>query len=180
MDPTWYMGHRPKIRWRSTVDRKSLSTKIVTAEESDKIYLRGWIRWKVDLISFPKSSRTSQSESVWSRGIHHKLVLPCSPNPAGANPLPFWSSPSFLSKTRVHTSPLSKYDGQEFKNELTWWLSSRARARVIGPSGAGAGAGVGVGVVLMSSLDIILVAPDGTPRWHTSCGISLLSIWRLC
>jgi hypothetical protein len=128
MDPTWYMGHRLKIRWRSTVDRKSLGTKIVTAEESDKIYPWGWIHWKVDLINFAKSARTSQSESVWSRGIHHKLVLSCSPNPAGANPLPFWSSPSFLCKTRVHASPLSKYDGQEFKNELTWWLSWRARA----------------------------------------------------
>jgi hypothetical protein len=154
-------------RWQ-----KSFGTKIVTAEESNKIYPWGWIRWKLDLISFPKSARTSQSESVWSR-IHHKLVLSCSPNPVGANPLPFWSSPSFLSKTRVHASPLSKYDGQEFKNELTWWLSWGARARVIGPSGAGAGVGVGVGVgvVLMSSSDIILVAPDGTPRWHTLHGL---------
>jgi hypothetical protein len=153
MDPTWYMGHRLKIRWRSTVDRKSLGTKIVTAEESDKIYPWGWIRWKVDLIKFAKSARTSQSESVWSRGIHHNLVLSCSPNPAGANPLPFWSSPSFQSKTRVHASPLSKYDGQEFKNEFTWWLSWRARARVVGPSGAGDG--VGVGVVLMASSKMI-------------------------
>jgi hypothetical protein len=27
---------------------------------------------------------------------------------------------------------------------------------------------------------IILDAPDGTPRWHGSYGISLLSIWRQC
>jgi hypothetical protein len=159
MDPTWYMGHRSKIRWRSTVDRKSLGIKIVTAEESDKIYPWGWICWKVDLICFPKSARTSQSESVWSRGIHHKLVLSCSPNPAGANPPPFWSSPSFLSKTRVHASPLSKYDGQEFKNELIWWLSWQARAWVIGPSGAGDG----VGVVLMCSSKMI------PSLWYVRC-----------
>ena len=28
--------------------------------------------------------------------------------------------------------------------------------------------------------DIILDAPDGTPRRHGSCGISLLSVWRQC
>ena len=40
--------------------------------------------------------------------------------------------PSFadLSNTKVHVSPLSKYDWQEFKTELTWRLSWRARARV--------------------------------------------------
>jgi hypothetical protein len=27
---------------------------------------------------------------------------------------------------------------------------------------------------------IILDAPDGTPRWCGSCGISLLSVWRRC
>ena len=28
--------------------------------------------------------------------------------------------------------------------------------------------------------DIVLDAPDGTPRSRGSCGISLLPIWRLC
>ena len=28
--------------------------------------------------------------------------------------------------------------------------------------------------------DIILDAPDGTPRRRGSCGISLLSVWRQC
>ena len=28
--------------------------------------------------------------------------------------------------------------------------------------------------------EIILDAPDGTPRGHGSCGISLLSLWRQC
>ena len=28
--------------------------------------------------------------------------------------------------------------------------------------------------------DIILDAPDGTPRRHGSCGISLLFVWRQC
>ena len=29
-------------------------------------------------------------------------------------------------------------------------------------------------------LEIVLYAPDGTPRWCGSCGISLLSVWRQC
>jgi hypothetical protein len=29
-------------------------------------------------------------------------------------------------------------------------------------------------------LEIILNAPDGTPRWRGSCGILFLSIQRLC
>ena len=35
----------------------------------------------------------------------HKLVLSCSSNPAHANALPFLSSPSHLSKTRVRVFP---------------------------------------------------------------------------
>ena len=49
----------------------------------------------------------------------HKLVLSCSLNPAHVNALPFLSSPSHLSKTRVRVFPFSKYNGQEFKNEFT-------------------------------------------------------------
>ena len=65
------------------------------------------------------------------------------------DPLPFLSSPSFLSRTKVRVFLLSKYNGQELKNELTWWLSWRAQARVIGPSGGNvSSAGVGAGVIL--------------------------------
>jgi hypothetical protein len=28
--------------------------------------------------------------------------------------------------------------------------------------------------------EVVLDAPDGTPRWHGSCGISFWSIWRQC
>ena len=59
----------------------------------------------------------AQSESVCDRGDHHKLELSWSPNPAYANPFPFQSSPRFLTKTRVHMSPWSKFDGQELKSE---------------------------------------------------------------
>jgi hypothetical protein len=105
-----------------------------------------WIHLKIDLISFQSSACMPKMESVWSHGGCWKLVLSCYPNLACANPLCFWSSPSFLSKTRVHVSPLSKYDGQEFKNELNWWLSWRERTRVRGPSGVGDGVGVDVDV----------------------------------
>ena len=47
------------------------------------------------------------------------MELSWSPNSASANPCPFRSSPWFLTKTRVHASPWSKYDGQELKSELT-------------------------------------------------------------
>ena len=40
------------------------------------------------------------------------------PKPVYAKPLPFLSSPSFLSKTRVHAFTLYKYNGLEVKNEL--------------------------------------------------------------
>jgi hypothetical protein len=114
----------------------------------------GWIHWKVDLISFPTSARTFQSESVWSHGGHHKLVLCCSPNPANASPFPFRSFPWFLIKTRVHMSPRSKHDGQELKKELTWWfswwLSLRAQARARGPA-RGTSVGVDASFVLKSS-----------------------------
>ena len=58
---------------------------------------------------------------------------------------PCWSCPLFLSNTKVHVSPLSKYDWQEFKTELTWRLSWRARARVRGPAIGCVGEDVGLG-----------------------------------
>ena len=90
--------------------------------------------------------------SEWSLDCCHKLVLSYYPNLAHTNLLPFLSSLSFLSTTKVWVFPLSKYNGQELKNELTWWLSLRAQARVIGPTGgdvAATGVGVGVDVSLM-------------------------------
>ena len=116
---------------------------------SKRIWWWGWIHLKVDFISFSWSTWTPQMEYGWSRGRRYKLVLSCCPKPVHAKPLPFLSSPSFLSKTRVHAFPLYKYNGHEVKNELTWWLSWRARARVMGPSGGSAG--VDVSLVLMSS-----------------------------
>ena len=78
------------------------------------------------------------------------------------NPFSFLSSPLFLRTTKVHMFPLSKYNGQELKNELAWWLSWRARARVIGPSGED-------------------VAAAGV-RWWCGCivGIDILiSLWAM-
>jgi hypothetical protein len=128
----------------------------MTASASDVVWIWDWIHWKVDLISFPTSTRTSQSKSVWSHGGHHKLVLCCSPNPANASPFPFRSSPWFLMKIRVHVSPRSKHDGQELKKELTWWLSWRARARVRGLA-RGTGIGVDASLVLKSSSEMGLI-----------------------
>ena len=105
---------------------------------------------KVDLISFPCCAWTFQSEPASDRGDRHKLVFFCSPNPACSNPFPFRSSPWFLSKTRVHGSPWSKYDGHELKSVITWWLSWRARARVMGPE-IGTCIGIDASVVWMSS-----------------------------
>jgi hypothetical protein len=74
-------------------------------------------------------------------------------------PLPFWSNPLFVSKTRVHVSPLSKYDEPELKSELTWWVSRRARAWVIGPRGVvevDTGVDVDVSLVaISSSIDVL-------------------------
>jgi hypothetical protein len=105
---------------------------------------------KVDFISFPTSPESPQSDSVCNRGDRRKLEVCCNPNLAYASPFPFRSSPWFLMKTRVHVSPRSKQDGQELKKELTWWLTFRARARVIGPAVVGVD-GVDVWSVLMSS-----------------------------
>jgi len=114
---------------------------------SEQVWVWCQIHMKVDFISFPTSPESPQSDSVCNRGDRRKLKVCCSPNPAYASPFPFRSSPWFLIKTRVHVSPRSKQDGQELKKELTWWLTFRARARVIGP----AVVGVDVWSVLMSS-----------------------------
>ena len=105
---------------------------------------------KTDIMMVPGSIWTPQSESVCDRGVRHKLVLCCSPNPACVNPFPFRSSPWFLSNTRVHGSPQSKYDEHELRSELTWWLRRWAWARVIGPAMVG-GDGVDVSLAVMSS-----------------------------
>jgi hypothetical protein len=105
---------------------------------------------KVDLIIFPCCAWTFQSELACDRGDCHKLVFFCSPNPACSNLFPFRSSPWFLSKTRVHGSPRSKYDGHELKSVITWWLSWQARARLMGPE-IGTCIGIDVLVVWMSS-----------------------------
>jgi len=94
-------------------------------------------------------ARRLQSFVQRSLNYCHKLVLYCCPNSAHTNPLPCLSSPLFLSKTKVCMFPFYWYNGQEFKNELTWWLSLHARARVIGPSGGDGG--VDVSFVLMST-----------------------------
>ena len=94
-------------------------------------------------------ARRLQSFVQRSLNYCHKLVLYCCPNSAHTNPLPCLSSPLFLSKTKVRMFPFYWYNGQEFKNELTWWLSLHARARVIGPSGGDGG--VDVSFVLMST-----------------------------
>lgn len=114
---------------------------------SEQVWVWCQIHMKVDFISFPTSPESPQSDSVCNRGDCRKLKVCCSPNPAYVSPFPFRSSPWFLIKTRVHVSPRSKQDGQELKKELTWWLTFRARARVIGP----AVVGVDVWSVLMSS-----------------------------
>jgi hypothetical protein len=105
---------------------------------------------KVDLIRFPCCAWTFQSEPAFDSGDRHKLVFFCSPNPTCSNYFPFRSSPWFLSKTRVHGSPWSKYDGHELKSVITWWLSWRARARVMGPEIVTC-IGIDVSVVWMSS-----------------------------
>jgi hypothetical protein len=136
---------------------KGLYSKSMITVDSEQIWRWFWILWKVDLIRFPGSTWTTKMESGWSRGGRHKLCLSCSPNPACTMPLPFWSNPLFLSKTRVHMSPLSKYDEPELKSELTWWVSWRARARVIGPSGIieiDTCVGVDVSLVAMSSSSV--------------------------
>jgi hypothetical protein len=133
---------------------KGLCSKSMIAIDSEQIWRWFWILYKVDLISFSGSTWMSKMESGWSRGGRHKLYLSCSPNPSCAMPLHFWSNPLFMSKTRVHVSPLSKYDEPELKSEITWWVSRRARARVIGPSGVvevDTGVGVDVSLVAMSS-----------------------------
>jgi hypothetical protein len=115
--------------------------------------------------------KTYQNFRVWPcylpechrcRGGRHKSCLSCSPNPAYAMPLPFWSNPLFLSKTRVHVSPLSKYDAPELKSEFAWWLSRGAWSPVIGPSGVGlvdASVGVDVSLVVMSSSRVASTRP---------------------
>jgi hypothetical protein len=130
---------------------KRLCSKFRIAVDSEQIWRWFRIRWKVDVISFPESTRPTKTESGWSHGGRHKSCLSCSPNPACAMPLPFWSNPLFLSKTRVHMSPFSKYDESELKSELTWWVSRRARARVIGPRGVvEVDTGIGVDVLLVA------------------------------
>jgi len=59
-------------------------------------------------------------------------------------------------QNKVHVFPLSKYNGQELKNELIWWLSWRAWAWIIEPGG-----GVDVSLVLMSSS-----RPIGSGWWR--------------
>ena len=81
LGPTWYTAHWVKIRWHSTVDRKDLGSKSMTAADSEQIWIWGRIHMKVDLISFPWSPRTPQSKSIWSRGSHHKFTLSSRPNP---------------------------------------------------------------------------------------------------
>jgi hypothetical protein len=148
--------HSPLGQNRVTQHRgwKGLYSKSTIAVDSEQIWSWFWIPWKVYLISFPRSTWMTKTESGWNCGGRHKSCLSCSPNPACAIPLPFWSNPLFLSKTRVHMSPLSKYDELELRSELTWWVSRQARARVIGPSGVGevdTGVGVDVSLVAMSS-----------------------------
>jgi hypothetical protein len=164
--PTWtQLDTRPLGQIRVTQHRgwKGFGSKLRIAVDSEQIWRWLWIHWKLDLISFPGSIWTTKTESGWSHGGHYKSCLFCSPNPACAMPLPFWSNPLFLSKTRVHVSPLSKYDEPELKSELTWWVSWRARARVIGPRGVvevDTGVGVDVSLVAMfSSHPIHFIGP---------------------
>jgi hypothetical protein len=134
----------------------------------------------VDLIRFPCSAWTFQSEPACDHGDHHKLVFFCSPNPTCSHLFPFRSSPWFLSKTRVHGSLWSKYDGHELKSVITWWLSWRAWARVMGPE-IGTCISIDVSVVWMSSsprsrhrLPVGLPPRAGchspVPAWTWSCG----------
>jgi hypothetical protein len=154
MDPTRYTTHWAKIGWHSTMGRKGrkcLGKETMITAASEQIWLWFRIHMKIDLISFPCCAWTFQSEPACDRGDCHTLVLFCSPNPACSNPFPFQSSPWFLSKTRVHGSPWSKYDGHELKSVITWWLSWRARVRVMGLE-IGTCIGIDVSVVWMSSL----------------------------
>ena len=97
-----------------------------------------------------------------------QVVLSCRPKPVHAKPLPFLSSPSSLSKTRVRVFPLYKYNGHEIKNELTWWLSWRARARVMGPSGAGAGVDVSLVLVLITQTLCNTLKHEFMVQWDAS------------
>jgi len=89
---------------------------------------------KVDLIRFSSSLETSKSDSVYNRSDCHKLELCCSQNPAYVSRFLIRSSPWFLIKTRVHTSPRSKQDEKELERELTWCLSLQVWAQVRGPA----------------------------------------------
>ena len=81
MDSTWYTTHWAKIRWPSIMGKKHLGIKWTIVADFKKIWTWGQIRWNVDLISFPRRTWTTQSESVCYCGVHHKLLFFCSPNP---------------------------------------------------------------------------------------------------
>jgi len=72
---TWYVVHWPKIGVAAPVDRKGIRSKTMIAADSEMIWGWGWIYWKVDFIMFLPNTWTSQLDSVWSHGGHHKLVL---------------------------------------------------------------------------------------------------------
>lgn len=73
---------------------------------------------------------------------------------------PFWSFLWFLVKKRAPTFPLSKYNEQELKKELTWCLSRRARAWVIGLRVGGDCVGVSMVLMFSSSSPCIWVFLD--------------------
>jgi hypothetical protein len=58
---------------------------------------------KVDSRSFLESICTPESKSKRGRGGHHKLLLFCNPNVAGANATPLRSCLSFLSNKTEYT-----------------------------------------------------------------------------
>jgi hypothetical protein len=116
----------------------------------------------------------------WSCGGRHKSYLSCSPNSGCAMPLPFWSTLLFLSKIKVHVSPLSKYDEPELKSELTWWVSQWARAWVIGPSGISeVDAGVGVDILfwwVSQRARAWVIGPSGISEVDAGVGVDILLV----
>jgi len=144
------MGLNPSQEWRVMLD--GIFCCVKGPKQDEQLHFL--------LLSFCCVDGPNGINSVWSssvtivREVWKRNSFVCSANDvmvesSPCDPLPFLSSPSYLSKTIVRVFLLSKYNGQELKNELTWWLSWRTRARVIGPSGGNvSSAGVGAGVIL--------------------------------
>jgi hypothetical protein len=63
---------------------------------------------KVESRSFPESTCTPQSRSIWGWGGHQNLLLFWNLNVAGVNATPFHSCPLFLSNKMEHMFHLSK------------------------------------------------------------------------